>query len=123
MSARGIEELLRRAQSLTPAQLDRLGGAWQPSHDAFEAAWRAAGSAGMLPRWHEVWRVAWDATRSVVLASTDSPLQVLDWEGARAAVRDAALALLMREHLTESQFADLACSWIGVMGPFEEEDR
>ena len=129
--------LIKRCRLLTPTELDRLAAAveakapWWAPWRATEArnakeAWRAASSKA----WdaaekaaHEAGRRAgWDAAEKAVESAASDAVHraggpaldatwALVWTARMAATTDAALALVVRDLITETQFAALTKAW------------
>ncbi len=122
--------LLHRISRATAQQLDALAAAWEASRpvdgtgaqaEALTVAGYAATLAGRSALWEQTWDKAWNAARERVAHSARDARQAVGWDGARAACRDAALAVLMRDKILPARFDTLTAPWVQVMGATWDE--
>lgn len=114
-----VGDLLEAVRGLTASQLDALSLQWLETHAAAQPeAWqRAYVAARAHPAlWEETWETVWNAAGDILQSRTDDVATFRRWESARAAIRDAALALVLRETIDPSDFATLVAPWTSVVG-------
>ena len=112
-----VARLIEQAKTITATQAEEL-----------RAAWDAARGAARDAPWDAAWVAAWDAARDAARGAArgapwDTPWDAA-WVAARVAARDAAwvaardaaVAFVVRDLITEEQFQLLAGPWISVVG-------
>lgn len=110
-----IEALIARAKVITDDESRSWYAAWYATQDSSpNAAWDAARDAAL----DAAWDAAWDAARDV---ADDAA-----WDAVRSAadypVRDAALALLVRDLISEDDYDLLTRPWRQAIGPIHSDD-
>jgi len=127
-----VAALLERAWHLTADEADRLRTAWDAAWGATrDAAWGATRDATMDATRDATrdaaWDAAWaatrgatrgatrDATRDATRGATRDATRDAAWGATRGAARDAALALIVRDLISEEHFNTLYGPWVSVI--------
>ncbi|MGW0335510.1 hypothetical protein ACWD0J_27170 [Streptomyces sp. NPDC003011] len=127
-----VAALIERASRLTPSEAVQLAAAWPDARfsdawdDAQAASWDAAEGSGRASTWQTVWDAAEDATRAAVKAgdwsgveaeilgeATPSKDEIKEaaQAGACGATAHAALAVLVRDLITDEHYQTLTAPW------------
>jgi hypothetical protein len=111
-----IEALIERVETVTPKQIVALAKSYAAARS--EELWGTAWGVAWDKAWYMMWKAereeAWDAVWPVVLAA-----RKIAQEDTSRAIRNATLALLVRDLIPTEQFDLLYGPWKIVMGEDE----
>lgn len=113
-----VAALIERSSRLTAADIQRLAPTWDTVYTAWSArcaAWVAVEKAARC--------AAGEAARGATWVAMMDTGWAASWDAAVTAVGDAALALVVRDLITQEHYDALTRQWRTIIGPIHPDDN